>query len=376
MCTRILYYSRNGHAKKGGAEISFKELASRLDCHDDLEVTRVYNHLSRPATDFAQLSPRAYSLRLSTVRPLHWTVSAWTRSFRVTLRLLRMVRPDVVVCHYMDTTSLYFVLLKAFFGYKLVYAGMGSDLLVAPHGGRLERRIFQFMLRHTDFFVGVSEPVRRAAVRLAPHLASRAAVVWNGIDVGFWSQRPPEAQPPTVPTLFACGALRPVKGLDVLIEALPRVREQYPDLRLRIAGQGADADALRELAASLGVAEAIEWMGWCDHAAVRRALYESTLFVMPSRSEGLPGSLMEAMATGTPVVASEVGGIPTLVMPGKTGWLVPPEDPEALAEALLHLLGDADLRTQLGAAGQAFIRQNTWDRSVARYREIFHRVAA
>lgn len=133
------------------------------------------------------------------------------------------------------------------------------------------------------------------------------------------------------------GRLRESKGANDLLAALPAVLARHPGVRLTMAGDG-DVPAMQALAQRLGVADAVHFTGWIDGGAKDRALAEHGVMVLPSHAEGLPLTILEAMAQGLAVVATQVGGIPELVRDGHSAWLVPARDPAALSEALLALL--------------------------------------
>jgi len=140
------------------------------------------------------------------------------------------------------------------------------------------------------------------------------------------------------------------KGGDVLVAALERALPKAPGLRVRLAGPGeppAEAEAL------LAREARVEWLGWRDAEQKDALLRGSDAFVIASRSEGLPMALLEGMAYGLAVVATEAGGIPEVVDPGADGLLVPTEDPAALAAALVNLATDPELRRRLAAGALA-----------------------
>jgi glycosyltransferase involved in cell wall biosynthesis len=119
-----------------------------------------------------------------------------------------------------------------------------------------------------------------------------------------------------------------------------------------LAGGGARLEAMRELSSSLGLDDCVELPGTVGTDAVRRLLSEATVAVLTSASEGMPGTLMEAMATGVPVVGTDVGGTNELVVDGESGLLVPPYDPPAVAAALGRVLSDGALRERLATGGR------------------------
>jgi rhamnosyl/mannosyltransferase len=150
--------------------------------------------------------------------------------------------------------------------------------------------------------------------------------------------------------LLSVGKLRYYKGLDTLIQALP----QLPSARLVIVGAGPMDAAWRELAAALSVADRVVFVGEVDDAELPIYYHAAAVFALPAnaRAEAFGTVLVEAMAAGLPCVTTEVGsGTSWVVQDGVTGRVVPPRDPDALAEAITPLLADADLRRRLGQAG-------------------------
>lgn len=153
-----------------------------------------------------------------------------------------------------------------------------------------------------------------------------------------------------------------LKGADVLIRAFRLVSPRFPDYRLVIAGPDTDTAALRELA---GPDLPVDFLGRLDHAAALRLLASCAVFILPSRTEGLPRVIIEAMAAGRPVIASTVGGIPYLVRDGETGLLFRSEDHEDLAEKLSAVLTDPALAARLGACAEQFVGANFTEERVA-----------
>lgn len=146
------------------------------------------------------------------------------------------------------------------------------------------------------------------------------------------------------------------------IRALARVRERVPAARLTIAGSGPERDALERLANDLGVAGSVRFTGRLDVAALPELYRSATLCVNPSRVDNTPNSLLEAMASGVPIVSTNVGGVPFLVEHERTALLVPPADPEAMAAAVLRLHDDAALAERLRAAGLECAARFGWGR--------------
>ncbi|OGW69006.1 MAG: hypothetical protein A2036_00535 [Omnitrophica bacterium GWA2_50_21] len=145
------------------------------------------------------------------------------------------------------------------------------------------------------------------------------------------------------------GRIWAMKGQDVLIKAIALLKPDYPDLTVQFAGGGGMRPYCKEMAGKLGLAKNCYFSGNIDHAEMFREMARAWVAVVPSRSEGFSRVVIESMAVGTPVIASCVGGIPELLTDGREGFLVPPENPEALAEKIALLLSGRDLRKKMSA---------------------------
>lgn len=162
-----------------------------------------------------------------------------------------------------------------------------------------------------------------------------------------------EAEPvplPSAPAVLFVGVLERYKGIDVLADAWRQVAERVPGAELRIVGRGTLAPLVERLAAESS--SRVVWTPALPGDAVAGALDAATLLVLPSRSEGLGRVVVEAFCRGRAVVGSRIGGIPDLVTDGETGLLVRPEDPAALADALVDMLSDPGRAARLGAAAR------------------------
>jgi glycosyltransferase involved in cell wall biosynthesis len=187
-----------------------------------------------------------------------------------------------------------------------------------------------------------------------------------GVDARVLTQVPPAASPmevsPDGPVL-AVARLVPKKGIDTLVEACARANEAGSPFEVEVLGEGPLLDELVELARSRGVGDRVRFRGACPPGAVSEAYARCSLFAMPCRiasdgdRDGLPTTLLEAMARGLPVVTSDVIGIPELVRHEENGLLVPPDDPEALAAAVTALRRDEGLAARLGAEARRTIER-------------------
>jgi glycosyltransferase involved in cell wall biosynthesis len=168
--------------------------------------------------------------------------------------------------------------------------------------------------------------------------------------------------------------IRPEKGIEYLLQALPLLRTSRP-VQLTLVGSRDKYPGyqmrLDTLVKSLGLADKVTWAGHVPRQQLGEHFSQADIFVLPTLSEGTPRVLLEAMASGVPLVASRVGGIPSAVTDGQNGLLVEAKDPQALAQALDRLVADAQLRRKLIVSGYDFARQNTIDRFADRILGIF-----
>jgi len=157
-------------------------------------------------------------------------------------------------------------------------------------------------------------------------------------------------------TVLAIGSLIPQKGFNVLLEAVSQLIENFPDLRLIIIGDGPERKNLLRRSNQLGISGKVIWKGHLPFEEVKEYLNQSTLLVHPSVGLGdaVPTVIKEAMATGLPVIASDIVGIPELLNYGKCGILVPSGDVQALADAIKDLLLDQGRRYRLAEAARQF----------------------
>ncbi|MBN8506443.1 MAG: glycosyltransferase family 4 protein [Burkholderiales bacterium] len=213
------------------------------------------------------------------------------------------------------------------------------------------QRWIRHTLERSTRVLALSEAWREALVRLAPQ--ARVEVLANPVRYPAQAGHASEQSG----RLLFMGRAETRKGVFDLLTALRLARQQHPLLHLRIGGDG-DLDAVRAAIEREGLQQAVTLLGWVRGADKERELAEAEVFVLPSHDEGLPMALLECMARGKAIVSTPVGGIPQALRDGQDGLLVPPGQPEALAQALRSLHGDALLRRRLGDSARERVREH------------------
>ena len=196
--------------------------------------------------------------------------------------------------------------------------------------------------------------------------SARISVIPNGVSQVFFEHAWDAAS--AAPWLFF-GRLAHDKGVDTLLQALARAPAERT---LTIVGRGDQGPAMKRLAHDLNVSDRVTWRDWLDESELARELSRATLAVLPSRHESFGNAMAEAMAVGTPLVSTRAGSIPEIVEHEVTGLLVPPDDPEALHQAISRLAGDTGLAARLGATGRERMRANySWQAVAQRYARLY-----
>lgn len=237
---------------------------------------------------------------------------------------------------------------------KLIWARRDMGIMRS----RKHRIAYRLLAGAPDAVFAVSEQVRQHAIEVDRIDAGRVQTIYNGLELADWDAVPRPAKDPGEFLVTTVGNIRPVKGHDVFIRAAATIVQQFPKATFSIAGDVIEPTYLAELQTlirDLDLGSHFRFDGSVTN--LRQHLAAADIFVLPSRSEGFSNAIIEAMASSLPVVATEVGGNAEAVKDGVTGFLVPPEDPDALATAILRLLSDPIQAKTMGAAGRNVVAE-------------------
>ena len=280
------------------------------------------------------------------------------------------------------------VVAAAAAGLPVVVSLHGSDVYVAERHA-FARLASQACARRLDWLTACSDDLRDRMIALGAD-ADRAVTIPYGVDTRRFrpdaalraeGRRAMGAGGADL-VLFTAGRFVRKKGFEYLIDAVGRLAPRWPALRLVIGGGGDLEAELRARARERGVADRVSFPGVLAQDAVAAHLAGADIAVMPSvrddagNVDGLPNTVMEALASGTALVATRVGGIPSVIEHARTGWLVDERDAGALESALDGLLADPEARTRLGSAARAdVLRRRSWDTVAERFEQVYDRAA-
>ena len=262
------------------------------------------------------------------------------------VRALRKLRPDICHANLRTPFSCQYGILGA-----LTAPGVRTlvvEHLPMPTSSALRRWFKRTTSRRTAAHVSVGERSARLVEKYSGLPPGSVRTIYNGIPHAEVKPAPRFAEGPVVGYI---GRLDTQKGLDTLVDAVAAL----DGVTLVLVGDGPQRVALEERARALALDGRFFVTGWITDA--RRHLPSFDVFALPSRFEGFPLVLLEAMLAGVPAVATPVGSVPESVLDGETGLLVPPDDAAELASALRRLLGDDELRTRMGATGRELVRR-------------------
>ncbi len=278
-------------------------------------------------------------------------------ALRAALHLKRFLEDQHVqiVQTFFESSDLWAGLVaKATSSAKLIWSRRDMGILRA-HKHQLAYRLMAPM---PDAVFAVSELVRQHSIQVDRIDPARVQTIHNGLNLESWvaTQRAPRQSGELVVTTV--GNIRHVKGHDVFIKAAALIAGRIPSVSFSIAGEVLELEyyaQLQNLIRDLGLSGRFHFSGGVTD--LRAHLAAADIFVLPSRSEGFSNAIVEAMAASLPVVATAVGGNAEALQDGVSGLIVPPEDPEALAAAILSLIEDPARRARMGAAGRRIVEE-------------------
>ncbi len=227
-----------------------------------------------------------------------------------------------------------------------------------------------FAFSQADRLFSVSQFTKAHVVANLGLNAEKIDVPYNGFSSEFFNVQRKVTSWDKVEIVFH-GRFNPQKGIDTLLNALALAIKQLNNrekIHLNLVGSGPWEQEYRELARSLGISENVSFPGWLEASQTAELMSQASLSVLPTRAESFAVNIGEAMAAGVPIISTNVDSVPEIITDGKTGLLVPPDDPEALAEKILYAIAHPVEMEAIAQAGRRWVKDNfTWEKVAEKY---------
>jgi glycosyltransferase involved in cell wall biosynthesis len=273
--------------------------------------------------------------------------AGFLRQLAAALREIRRFKPNLI--HAFQTTGYGLWGAKSQTAVPKVLTPLGSDIASCAHRGVVYRSYLRYVLKRFDYFTTPSRFLKEVLMSFNAVKDERVSVIPFGVEI---PERFREARFNDPVRIVYMKHLLPVYGPHILLKALAVIREKGLPIKLDMFGHDYESGWIRKLADELSVSGMVEFMGWIEMDLVLERLLEYDFMVMPSLSESFGVAALDAAAVGLPVIASNVGGIPEIIKDGETGMLVPPNNPRGLAEAIMKMATDVELRKRMGTAAR------------------------
>lgn len=293
--------------------------------------------------------------------------------------LVRRLRPQLLHVHYAGVNGAVGMLSGC---RPVIVTAWGSDVLIAGQSG-VTKWLVRYVLRRADLITCDAIHMRQAIERLGVP-AGKIRLIYFGTDTRRFSPSAPDAKlrqelaGPDGQLIISLRSLEPIYDVATLLQAAPLVLRQHPTARFVVAGDGSQAEVLKHLAASLGLADHVRFVGRISQDRLPDYLRAADVYVSTSLSDaGLAASTAEAMACGLPVVVTDSGENRLWVRDGENGFVVPARDAISLADRILYLLDNPTIGRSLGRAGRRLIEErNNYEQEMAKMEAIYRELAA
>jgi N-acetyl-alpha-D-glucosaminyl L-malate synthase BshA len=272
------------------------------------------------------------------------------------LQEINKINPDLIHIQAIPT-ALPGLFSKIFMKTPYVIWAQGSDIYLPSRFTKLSSKL---VLENASTVIALSEDMKRKINDICE--IDDIVVLPNGIELDKFKDISPRKQTNEFKkTILFVGTLRPVKGIDYLIKAMYIIHNKSPFTNLLIVGDGPEKDKLQTLVHELSLQDCIHFAGKVPNEKIPEYMAQADIFALPSLSESFGIVNIEAMASGLPIVTTNVGGLPEIVKNGENGFVVEPKNPEVFAEKILLILKDNDLRKKFSEQNREKAKEYSWD---------------
>lgn len=348
-----------------GLEIAAYNIAKHLaEKHEVYVITSIDKGLPKESTEEGFYVHRFKTSNIPILR----TVLYYIKSFFI----IREINPDIV---HVQTIFLALsgLLAKKFLHKPYIVYGRGSDVYFS---WRFKNLISKPILKNADAVIALTGDMKREIQSICNR---DVFVIPNGIDLERFENLSKEDLRSKLEIkeeniILFVGTLRPVKGMKYLIEAMKTITDKNKNSRLFIVGDGEERKCLENLVRTLNIERYVTFIGKIPNDEIPKYMAASDVFVLPSLSEGFPVTVVEAMASGLPIVATTVRGLPEIIENDENGFLVEPKNPKRIAEKVLLLLEDNELRKRISGKNKEQSKSFSWDNTVDSLEKIYKQI--
>ena len=298
---------------------------------------------------------------------------------------------DIVHTHFTtppgDLAGLWYAKRKKDIPFVVTYHGDGQEnygrfirrVIVSFHNKYLVDKILSYadvIISPSEYYINESKFLRKYRDKI---IGIPYGINLGDFDVPYSKEECREklGLPIDKNLILFVGNLIPYKGPDILVKAMPIIAKEVPDIELVFVGSGKMRSELEDLSKKLGVEKNVRFAGFIGDVTIKTLYYKAAdVFCLPSTmsTESFGIVNLEAMACNVPIVASKIGGIPGVVTDGENGLLVPPRDSEALADAIIYLLENGDVREKMGKNGREKVEDYSWEKNAEEMEKVYKRV--
>ncbi|MCK4427441.1 MAG: glycosyltransferase [candidate division Zixibacteria bacterium] len=286
--------------------------------------------------------------------------------------LVKKIRPQIVHAHFVSSYGL----VGACLGFHpLLISVWGADVIDFPKRSWLHRCLVRYSLNKADVITATSQMLSRAVVGFVGK-NNKTFVVPFGVDLDRFSPRIESVDKELI-TIGTVKTLAHKYGIEYLIRAFAMVEKKHENVKLVIVGDGPLRKELENLATELNCSQKINFVGKVPNEKVQEYINSMDIFVVPSvlESESFGVAAVEASACGLPVIVSDIGGLPEVVLNKKTGLRISPKDPDAIAKAIIFLIENPQLREEWGKEGRRFVSEHyNWIKNAAQMEQLYEEV--
>jgi len=328
----LLANAASPHTQKWAIELSRRGWTVELISFLPAEIPNIPVHVV----------PKGLGGKVDFILRLHWVE-----------KKVQELHPDLLHAHYATSFGFMGALSRE---RPFIISAWGSDIFSFPRKSFLHRALLSWILGKANFLCSTSEIMAQEMYRYIDR-DSKIEVIPFGVDLEQFS--PPGRREAPLQKQVVYGVakyLQPIYGLDYLLKAFARVENSYPGRALlKIAGDGPELERLQTMAKKLGISGKVEWLGEVTNSEVAKFYQKLDVVVVPSLEESFGVTAVEGSACARPIIASRVGGLPEVVLDGKTGIMIEAQNVDSLVKAMEYMLENPEERVRMGLAGREFV---------------------